>query len=197
MALILASSSPIRAQLLAQANIPFTAHSPRIDEQALRLSFTAEGITPRDQADALAQMKAQKLSNKHPDALVLGADQVLEHDGMALGKAPDKHALVQQIQALAGGAHKLHSALVAFEQGVPIWRHVETVRLHMRALSLDYITAYVDQHWQDVQYCVGGYRIEAEGVALFDRIEGDIFAIQGMPLVPLINWLTLRQEISF
>lgn len=197
MELILASSSPIRAQLLAQAGIEFTPLPARIDEEALRHSFTAEGLSPRDQADALAEMKALKLSNKHPQARVLGADQVLDHQGQALGKAADKHELAQQIQALQGSAHKLHSALVVYEAGQPVWRHVETVRMHMRPLSDGFIRAYVDAHWDKVQYCVGGYRIEAEGIILFDRIEGDIFAIQGMPLLPFINWLTIRQELTF
>jgi septum formation protein len=113
-------------------------------------------------------------------------------DGTMLDKAESKAALAQQLRQLAGKTHELYSAAVIAEAGQPVWRHVERVRLTMRPMSDAFIASYIDQDWDEVQYCVGGYRIEGPGVQLFSTIDGSHFAILGLPLLPLLAWLRQR-----
>ena len=196
MALLLASTSPIRAALLARAGVPFEARKAPVDEQAIRDALQAEGASPRDMADALAEAKARRLAGKEPSALVLGADQVLEFAGAAHGKFPDRDAAAAGLRAMQGKRHMLHSAAVIYEDGAPVWRHVSTVRMTMRPLSDAYIDAYLDAYWQDVAYCAGAYRAEEEGARLFSRIDGDFFAVQGLPLLEILSYLALKGVIA-
>jgi septum formation protein len=190
--LLLASSSEIRLNLLRSAGLDVIAHPARIDEEAIRDSLTSEGATPRDIADALAEMKAAKLAAKHPQGLVLGCDQTLDLDGTCLGKAETPEAARDQLCLLSGKEHKLHSALVIFDHGKPVWRHLGTARLTMRDFTDEYLDAYLSRNWPQVSYCVGGYMIEAEGIRLFSAISGEYHTILGLPLLPLLSWLTLR-----
>jgi septum formation protein len=192
MRLILASSSPIRRALLDRAGVPHEAMPARLDEEALRAALEAEGTTPRDMADALAEAKALKLAARHPDALVLGCDQVLEFDGRAMGKAKSRDEAAAQLSALSGKTHRLHSAAVICEKGRPVWRHVGTVRLTMRSLSPAVLASYLDRNWPGVEDCVGAYKIEEEGVRLFARIEGGYFDVLGLPLLEVLGYLALR-----
>jgi len=194
--LILASGSAIRAQLLTQACIPYEVIKPRVDEDMIKQALLAEGAPPRDIADALAEMKARKISEKHPGGLVLGCDQVLDHRGTLLSKPKDPADAVAQITGLNNDRHALLSAAVIYEDGKPIWRHVGQVRLRMRELSETYIADYVARNWDSIQYAVGCYKLEEEGVRLFSRIEGDYFTVLGMPLLELINYLTLRGDLA-
>ena len=194
--LILASGSTIRATLLRQAGVAFTTAAPRVDEHAVRDALVAEGATPRDTADALAEMKAAKVSSRNPGALVIGCDQVLVHDKTILGKPVDPDDAIRQLQMLRGGMHQLLSAAVIYESGKPLWRHVGVVRLHMRDASDAYLRDYVTRNWDDIRHCVGAYQIEAEGVRLFHRIEGDYFNILGLPLLELLSYLTLRGTLA-
>ena len=190
--LILASGSSIRATLLRNAGVPFTTAVARIDEDAVRDALLAEEATPRDIADALAEMKALKVSSRNPDALVIGCDQVLAQGARLLSKPVDPDDALRQLQSLRGGTHQLLSAAVVAEAGKPVWRHVGVVRLHMRDASDAYLRDYVDRTWEEIRHCVGAYQIEAEGVRLFHRIEGDYFNILGLPLLELLSYLTLR-----
>jgi septum formation protein len=194
--LILASSSETRARMLTGAGIAFEALRPRVDEASMRLSLEAAGTSPRDMADALAEAKAVKIGVRRPDALVIGADQVLEFEGRALGKAETPAALRDLLAALSGEWHSLHAAAVAVEGGRPVWRYVATVRLHMRRPTRTWLDDYVERNWASVRNSVGGYLIEGEGVRLFDRIEGDTFTVLGLPLVPLLSWLSDRGTIN-
>ena len=195
-ALILASGSAIRATLLRNAGVAFDVQTPRVDEDAIRDALIAEGATPRDIADALAEMKAAKVSARHPDALVIGCDQVLAHGRTLLAKPDSPDHAVQQLQALRGGVHQLLSAAVIYQGSAPLWRHVGVARLHMRDVGDDWLRDYVSRNWDDIRHCVGAYQIEAEGVRLFHRIEGDYFAILGLPLLDLLSYLTLRGTLD-
>ncbi len=194
--LILASCSAIRATLLRNAGVSFTIATPRVDEDAMRDALLAEGASARDIADALAEMKAAKVSVRNPGSLVIGCDQVLAHGQTVLSKPTTEDDAIAQLTVLRGGAHQLLSAAVIYENGQPIWRHVGVVRLYMRDVSDDYLHDYVTRNWEEVRHCVGTYQIEGEGVRLFHRIEGDYFNILGLPLLELLSYLTLRGTLA-
>jgi septum formation protein len=194
--LILASGSKIRAQMLRNANVPFDVLTARVDEEMVKQSLESEQAKPWDIADTLAEIKARKVSEKQPDALVLGCDQVLDHGGQILSKPETPDAARAQLQMLRGGRHMLLSAAVIVENGKPIWRHVGQVRMLMRAASDSYIDSYVDRNWDSIRHSVGGYKLEEEGVRLFTRVDGDYFTVLGMPLLELLAYLTLRGDLE-
>ena len=194
--LILASASTIRLQLLQQAGLQVTSKAARIDEEAIRQSLQAESAKPRDIADALAEMKARKLADKAPGALVLGCDQVLAFKSHIYGKPASLAEARSQLLALRGQTHELISALVLYDDGKPIWRHAETARLTMRAFSDGYLEEYLTRNWQSLQTSVGGYKLEEEGIRLFSAVVGDYFTILGLPLLPLLSYLTTRGFIE-
>ena len=193
--ILLASASETRLSMLGAAGLEVTPHPARVDESALREALAAEGATPRDISDALAEAKAQKIASRYPDAMVLGADQVLDQDGQALGKAADPDALVAQLRNMREKSHRLHSAAVLYQAASPVWRHISTAQLWVRPLSDAWIDAYVARNWDSIRSCAGGYRIEGEGVRLFSRIEGDYFTILGLPLLPLLDFLIQRKDL--
>lgn len=190
--IILASGSDIRAQLLRNAGVAFDVMNARIDEETVKASLEAEQATPRDIADTLAEMKAQRVAAKEPQALVIGCDQVLALGQQCYSKPESPQDALCQLKALRGQKHQLLSAAVIYENGKPVWRHVGVVRLFMRDASDDYLQDYVDRNWDSIQHSVGGYKLEEEGVRLFTRIEGDYFNVLGLPLLELLSYLTLR-----
>lgn len=194
--IILASGSAFRAQLLRNADVDFTVQVSRIDEDAVRMSLQSENASPRDIADTLAELKAQKIAAKHPDALVIGCDQILALDQDILTKPDTRAQALDQLRALRGRKHQLLSAAVIYGEGKPLWRHVGTVRLHMRDASDDYLAAYVDRNWDSIRHAVGSYKLEEEGVRLFTRIEGDYLNVLGLPLLELLSYLTLRGTLQ-
>ena len=194
--LILASSSATRLRLLQAAGLNVTPHNPRIDEAALRASLQADHANPRDIADALAEMKARKIADRMPGALVLGCDQVLEFRHKAWGKPDTPAEAVEQLSAFRGHSHKLLSALVLYDAGQPIWRYVGEVGLTMRFVSDDWLQGYVARNWDSIRHSVGGYKLEEEGIRLFSTIEGDYFTILGLPLLPLLGYLGERGFIT-
>jgi septum formation protein len=190
--IILASSSEIRATLLRNAGVPFTTEKPRVDEEMIRASLEAEEASPRDIADFLAEAKARKVSLKANGAMVIGCDQVLDFDGNVMSKPVDPSECLAQLTALRGKTHRLLSAAVIYKDGEPLWRHVGVVRLTMREFSDDYLRDYVDRNWESIRWSVGGYKLEEEGVRLMSRIEGDYFNVLGLPMIELLNYLTVR-----
>ena len=194
--LILASNSDIRAQLLRQAMVPFDVKPARVDEDAIKEALLAEGASPRDIADALAEAKARKVAGTHPDRLVLGCDQVLVFENQILSKPTSETEALEHLKMLRGQRHQLLSAAVIYEDAKPVWRHVGVVRLFMREASDDWLQNYVARNWHSLQYSVGGYKLEEEGVRLFTRIDGDHFNVLGMPLLELLSYLTLRGTLS-
>jgi septum formation protein len=194
--LILASGSEIRTKLLHQAGVDHAVALPRVDEDMIKQAMLSEDAKPRDIADTLAEMKARKISDKNPGALVLGCDQVLDHRGVMLSKPTDPEDAMRQLKAMQGDRHSLLSAAVICEDGKPIWRHVGQVRLRMRQVSDAYLADYVTRNWDSIKHSVGCYKLEEEGVRLFSNIEGDYFHVLGMPLLELLNYLTLRGDLA-
>ncbi|MDC0136602.1 Maf family protein [Sulfitobacter sp.] len=194
--IILASGSSIRTQMLSQAAVLHEVQVARVDEDMIKASLISEGAPPRDIADALAEMKASKISDKNPGALVIGCDQVLEHNGTLLSKPETPEEALAQLKLMRGDRHTLLSAAVIFEDGKPLWRHIGVVRLRMRDASDTYLEDYVMRNWDSIRHAVGAYKLEEEGVRLFSRIEGDYFNVLGMPLLEILNYLTLRGDIA-
>lgn len=192
MKIVLASGSTTRADLFRAAGISFEVDRPRLDEDAIKESLLAEGAPPRDIADALAEAKARKIAGRHPGAVVLGCDQVLDLDGDLLSKPADPADAEAQILRLSGRRHRLHSAVVAYEDGEPVWRHVSLSRLTMRQLTNDYVKSYIGRNWPAIGSSVGAYRLEEEGMRLFLSVEGDAFSVQGIPMLPLLSWMIER-----
>jgi len=190
--IILASGSEIRSALLRNAGVDFTVIVPRLDEEMIRDAMLAEGATPREIADALAENKARKVSAKAPHSLVIGCDQVLEFEGKSLSKPASPEEARAQLCALSGKRHSLLSAVVICQDGRPIWRHVGQVRLQMREISESYIDDYLMRNWESIRHAVGCYKLEEEGVRLISRIDGDYFTVLGLPMIELLGYLMVR-----
>lgn len=190
MTLLLASQSSGRAAMLRAAGLNFETTAAHVDEEALTASLLAAGQTPRNIADALAEAKAVKISSRLAGVTVLGADSTLSlDDGSMLAKPASPDEAADHLRRLAGGRHRLFSAVVAARDGAPVWRSVGEARLWMRPLSDSFIAAYVAQNWNSIRWTVGCYEIEGAGVQLFDKVEGDPWTIIGMPMLPLLAWL--------
>ncbi len=190
--IFLASASEIRLQLLRAAGIPVEACPARIDEDTIRAAMLAEGATPRDLADTLAEMKARKMAEKNPAALILGCDQVLEMNRRLFAKPESVDDARDQLRIMRCQTHRLLSAAVLFENGEPVWRHVGEARLTMRAFSDAYLDDYLARNWPSIRHAVGCYKLEEEGIRLFSAVEGDHFTILGLPLLPLLSYLATR-----
>jgi len=194
--LILASASSIRQDLLRNAGVDFDVEVARVDEAMIRESLQAEGARVRDIADQLAEAKARKIGNKHPDRLILGADQVLHFDGQLYSKPKTPEEARAQLDTLCGHRHELLTAAVFYEGAKPVWRHVGVVKMHMRRPSESYLDDYVARNWDSIRYSVGAYKLEEEGIRLFQKIDGDYFHVLGLPLLEVLAYLSLRGEIE-
>lgn len=195
--LLLASQSESRRRLLRDAGVLFEAVTAGVDEDAAKGALIGEGLNPRDLADALAELKALRPSQREPDALVLGCDQTLAlGDGTLVNKCADREEARALLLRLSGTRHHLHSAAVVTWGGAPIWRQIESVAMDVRVLSPAFIDTYLDAEWDQCRWCVGCYRIEGPGAQLFARVTGSLFAVQGLPLLPLLDFLRVRGVLA-
>jgi septum formation protein len=185
---ILASKSAARRHVLTGAGVPFEVLVAGVDEDAVKEGLLAEGAGPREIAEALAEIKALRVSAGRPE-LVIGADQTLEFEGRLYDKAETLEAARERLRALRGKPHKLHAAVVVAKEGAPIWREVSTATLVMRPFSDDFLEAYLAEEGEAALGSVGCYRLEGPGAQLFSQVEGDYFSILGLPLLGLLDLL--------
>lgn len=188
-AVILASGSAVRAKLLTAAGVDFDVVAPHVDEEAVKESLLAEKAPPRDIADALAALKASKVSMSRPGALVIGADLVLVFEGELISKQADIPAARALLKRLAGKTHELVGSVALAKDGAVIWRHVSRAELTMRAFSDAFLDGYLARGGEAILSSVGCYFLEGEGVQLFSQVTGDYFTILGLPMIPLMGAL--------
>jgi septum formation protein len=187
--IILASGSATRAAPLRNAGVAFEIVPPRVDEDSVKQSLLAQKANAGQIADALAELKACRVSGSHPDALVIGSDQVLAFEDTIVSKSESMAEARALLMRLRGKQHHLHSAAVLARGGRPIWRHVEAASLWMNSFSDVFLDDYLAAQGEELLSGVGCYRIEDRGVQLFSRVDGDYFSILGLPLVPLLSAL--------
>jgi septum formation protein len=191
--LILASASKSRARILEAAGLAFSVEPPGLDEAAMRQAVSGERrLTPHDVAEVLARAKAEAVSNLAPRAYVIGGDQVLAFGETIYAKPDSMEAARRQLLDLSGKTHTLHTAVAVATNGETIWAETIVATLTMRKLSPEFIGRYLAAAGEEVLSSVGAYQVESLGVQLFEAIEGDYFAILGLPLIPLLD--TLRRE---
>ena len=198
MSLILASTSASRRAMLRAAGVPHDAVAPGLDEGDAKAALAAEGVTqPERIAAALADNKALRISLRFPDALVLGANQVLAlEDGAMLDKPADLIEAANHLRRLRGATHRLISAAALARKGVIVWRVADTATLTMRAFTDSFLDRYRSIAGADILGSVGGYLIEGLGAQLFDTVEGDHYTIRGLPLWPLLAELRARRILA-
>ncbi len=193
--LILASQSKSRGALMRNAGLTFEQMSSRLDEDAVKAAMRQDGESTTRQAETLAELKAQKISSGTP-GIVLGADQMLDLEGEGFDKPKSLDEARENLRKLRGKTHTLETALVACENGTPIWRIVTRPKLTMRSFSDDFIENYLENIGDAAFSTVGAYQLEGLGAQLFARIEGDYFSILGLPLIQLLDWLRARGMIA-
>ena len=189
--IVLASQSASRRAMLGAAGVPFRAVAAGVDEDAAKAGL--RHLSGRDLADALAELKALRVSAREPEALVLGSDSVVMlADGALLDKPETRAQARDHLRRMSGRRHDLISAAVIAEGGRPVWRVVDRAKMFVRVLSDEFIDTYLDAEWPAISGCVGCYRIEGPGAQLFARIEGSQFTVLGLPLLQVLDYLRTR-----
>jgi septum formation protein len=192
--LILASQSSARQMLLHNAGLDFEPVPADIDERKVQKD---SGLSAPDEiASLLAREKARVVSSQKPGRYVVGADQTLALGERLFSKPAGREQAAEQLRALAGNSHELHSAVAVARDGKILFADVSVARMTMRRLGADEIDAYLDQAGEAVTTSVGAYQLEGLGVHLFERIEGDHFTILGLPLLPLLAFLRSERLLA-
>jgi septum formation protein len=189
---VLASGSATRAAMLRAAGLEIVVAPAAVDEDEVKRALRADGATAADAAEFLAEMKAQRVSARHPGALVVGADQMLECEGAWFDKPADRAGAKAHLSALSGRTHRLVSAAVVCVNGARTWHAVDAAELTMRRLSETFVDRYLDAAGEAVTTSVGAYQLEGLGAQLFSRVRGDHWTILGLPLLPLLAYLRER-----
>ena len=189
MALILASASTIRAQMLEAAGIEFAVQPAELDEARIK---AANGGDEAELAIGLASAKAVAVSALRPGDWVIGSDSLVTAGGRLFAKPRDRSEAAEHLRSFSGQPMILTSAVALARDSAVDFSHVQSATLHVRPLSEAFIESYLDAEWPEVAYCVGVFRMEGRGVQLFERVEGDHFTILGMPLMPLLGALRAR-----
>ncbi|ARM86372.1 Maf-like protein [Rhizobium sp. CIAT894] len=187
--IILASSSPFRRMLMENAGLSFEAHAANIDERAVEAPLEKAGATPDAVALVLAKAKAEEVSGRFPDSLVIGSDQTMSLGDRVFHKPKDMAEAASHLHALSGTTHRLNSAVAIVSDGVVLWQHLAHAELTMRPLAADFIARHLARVGDRALSSVGAYQLEGEGIQLFERIEGDYFTILGLPMLPLLKKL--------
>lgn len=187
--IVLASASPARAGMLAAAGVPFAADPAAVDEASVKHAMKADGAAADAVAEALAALKAQQVARRHPGLLVVGADQMLVCGGRWFDKPGDVAEAREQLLGLRGQTHELVTAAVVVRDAEVLWHHVELARLTVRPFTEAFLDFYLDAMGGTVRRSVGGYAVEGLGAQLFSRIEGSHYAVLGLPLLPLLDFL--------
>lgn len=193
--IVLASSSVTRQRMLENAGVVFESHPARIDEEEIKQSLLAEDAPGHAIADVLAERKAAYVSHRHPDKIIVGADQILECDGEIYSKPVDRAGAKTQLERLRGRDHDLISVVCVVQNGQRIWHHLDRAHLQMRRFSDGFLDDYLDAVGDIALEGPGGYRIEGLGAQLFSRITGDYFTILGLPLLPLLDYLRVQKTL--
>lgn len=192
--LVLASRSPARRAMLAAAGIPVELTIAEIDERSVEAR--AGPVSASEAAVLLAREKARVAAAKIGGRFVVGADQTLVLGERRFSKPADRAAAREQLRALSGRTHELHSAVAVARDGRVVFSHVDAARLTMRSLSEKFIDAYLDAMGEDVSASVGAYQLEKLGAHLFERVEGDHFTILGLPLLALLAFLRREGRLA-
>ena len=194
--LVLASGSASRRRLLEAAAVPFEVAPAAVDEDEVKRAMKAEGADPFQVAEALAELKARRVSPRFPGALVLGADQMLACEGEWFDKPEDMAGAADHLRKLSGRSHSLLTVLCLVRDGTRIWHHRDEARLTVRPLGEDFIRDYLEEVGESALSSVGAYQLEGRGIQLFTEISGDFFGILGLPLLPLLEMLRLHKVLA-
>lgn len=194
--IVLASASAARVAMLRNAGVDLIADSPAIDESEVKEALKADGASAGDVTETLAELKAMRVSRRHPGSLVIGGDQVLECGQTWFDKPADAEHARAQLFALRGKVHVLVSSAVGVRDGERLWHHTDQAQLAMREFSESFLDEYLTACGSDVLESVGAYQLEGRGAQLFQRIDGDFFTILGLPLLPLLEWLRAQGVLA-
>ena len=194
--IILASESTTRIALLENAGVSFTAEGAAVDEETVKAPLLASDMPPDDIAAVLAEAKALAVSERHPDVLVIGADQTLAFRDACLSKPETMEDARRLLLDLSGRSHSLHAAVACAKNGETLWRYLSTAHLKMRAFSPEFVGRYLADVGEAALTSVGAYQLEGRGVQLFDEIDGDFFTILGLPMLPLLDFLRAEGAID-
>ena len=193
--LILASASKSRANLMRAAGLEFDAVPAHVDEDSIKASMKASGDAAADCALALAQLKAGTISQRYPEALVIGADQMLDCDAVWYDKPKSMADARNHLVNLRGKTHALSNCVAVALNGSPIWHHTAVARLTMRPFSDTFLDEYLAVVGTVAMSSVGAYQLEGRGSQLFSRVEGDFFTVLGLQILELLAFLREHQVV--
>lgn len=190
--LVLASASAARKAVLSQVGLTFLVEAAAIDEGHVKAACQQEKLPPEQAALRLAELKARRVALRHPQALTIGADQILICNGRWFDKPRDRQEAAENLMFLRGQCLTLVSAVYIVEESLRVWSYHEQAYLTMRLFSESFLDAYLDRMGESITQTVGGFFLEGLGAQLFSRIDGDFFTILGLPLLPLLGFLRDR-----